>query len=157
MWQFVSSCHISPSPKSRSPPEVPKWHPRADEEDETNTAETGWLDIRLSGCGSHELPYMTYKLWDDTGRPASVVSTPHTGRHAWQRELKPGRYRVSAVCQAYWGRHDNTYLDQVLAATGKPVQVRSGLTAEVDIRALSSEEIYRAGIAYLAAQRAANR
>jgi hypothetical protein len=122
---------------------------RAAETGPKKPAETGWLDIRLSGCGSHEFRLMTFQISDDTGRPASIVSTPQQGTHAWQREVKPGRYRVSAVCRAYWGRSDNSYLDEVLGATGAPTQVRSGLTTQLDVHALSAEEIYQAAVAYL--------
>jgi hypothetical protein len=146
--------HVGDTPPKPVVLEMRKLHPLADGGEQKRTIETGWLNIRLSGCGSHEVRQMTYQIWDNTGRPASVVSTPSQGRHAWQRELKPGRYRVSAVCRAYWGWFDNSYLDEVLAATGTPLQVRSGLTTELAVRARGTEEIYSAAVAYLARQRA---
>ena len=78
-------------------------------------ADTGWLGIQLSGCGSHEFRLMNFEIWDEKGRRAQVLSRPLHGRHAWQLELARGRYRVSATCRAYWGWSDNPYLDEVLA------------------------------------------
>jgi hypothetical protein len=146
--------HLGDTPPKPVALEMRKLHPRAVGGEQERTAETGWLDIRLTGCGSHEFRLMTYQIWDDAGTPASVVSTPRQGRHAWQREVRPGRYRVSAVCRAYWGSQDNSYLDEVLAAKATPAQVHAGLTTEVNVRALSTEEVYQAAVAHLAVQRA---
>ena len=113
------------------------------------------VGIQSNGCGSHEFRLMNFVIWDEKGRRASVLSNPWHGKHAGQSELAPGRYRVSAACRAYWGRHDNSYLDEILAEKGLPTEVRSGRTTRLSIHALSTEEMYRVAVAHLLSQRAA--
>lgn len=117
--------------------------------------DTGWLEVQLSGCGPHDSRLMNFEIWDEKGRRAQVLSSPLHGTHAWQFELARGRYRVSATCRSYWGRTDNAYLDEILAEKGAATEVRSARTAQLRLHALSTEEIYRVGVAHLLSQRTA--
>jgi hypothetical protein len=115
-------------------------------------AKVGWLDIVLTGCGSHEFRLMSAKIWDERGKIAPVLRYAWQGKHPGQTELAPGRYRVSATCRAYWGSHNSLYFDEVLAEKGFPTEVRAERTTKIRIHALSAEEIYRVAVAHLRAQ-----
>jgi hypothetical protein len=135
--------------------EMHKIDPGARNAMQRTPTDTGWLEVQLSGCGSHDSRLKNFEIWDEKGRRAQVLSRPLHGRHAWQLELARGRYRVSATCRAYWGWSDNPYLEEVLAQKGAATEVRSARTTQLRVRALSTEEIYRVAVAHLLSLRTA--
>jgi hypothetical protein len=135
---------------------------KLDKMDQSYTApkkptETGWLDIQLTGCGSHEVPFRKLNIWNENGRQSADMRYRRQGKHAGQDELAPGHYRISATCRAYWGSHGYSYLDEVVGEKGLSVTVRAGQTTKVRMNALSTEDIYRLAIAHLHQQSPLNK